>query len=606
MPRVRVRMTNRGVPAQLLERASIQVQKQQTSIRKVAKDMGIPVASLARYLKRKRELTEQGYKGCNAVFTAEQELSLATYIRRAAALYYGLPPKEVRKLAVELALHYKLNCPEEWKKNGITGPGWFTNYMKRHPRLSIRRPQATSLLRNSNFNEVTVGMFFEKLATVYQRHQFEAKDIWNVDETGLVTVQKPGFMVATKGIRRVGAVTSGERGTLITMALAGNALGNIIPPHFVFPRKKYLPHFIRGGPEGSIGTANGSGWMQEDDFVVYLRHFVHYTRPTDDNKVLLLLDNHSSHVSIQAINFCRDHGVVMLSFPPPCTHHLQPLDKAVYGPLKRAFNGEMDMWHRKNAGESLTIYDLPQLLSNVLLSAASPLNVKKGFTSTGIWPYKPDIFTKEHFAPALVTDRAPETSLPSAADIQPQLDSSNFTLAGPSLDNVSSPEPATSTVATAGAFTLTFSQTELATATQVNADLSAASSSSTLPGPIDPVPEFSPEVIRPHPKAGPRKKNRQHRKKRTSAILTDTPEKEALEEEKKQSLLKVKRKIIPVKKEGGKKQKKSTDDSKCLVCGEWFSRSKPGEQWVSCCVCRMWSHAECTTGGQSYICHHCE
>ena len=120
----------------------------------------------------------------------------------------------------------------------------------------------------------------------------------------------------------------------------------------------------------------------------------------------------------------------------------------------------------------------------MLLSAASPLNVKRGFTSTGIWPYKPDIFTKEHFAPALVTDRPPETSLPSAADIQPQLDSSNITLAGPSLDNVSSPEPVTSTVATAGAFTLTFSQTELATATLVNADLSAASSSSTLPRPI--------------------------------------------------------------------------------------------------------------------------
>ena len=83
-----------------------------------------------------------------------------------------------------------------------------------------------------------------------------------------------------------------------------------------------------------------------------------------------------------------------------------------------------------------------------------------------------------------IGDRPHETSLPSAADIQPQLDSSNITLAGPSLDNVSSPEPATSTVATAGAFTLTFSQTELATATLVNADLSAASSSSNLPRPI--------------------------------------------------------------------------------------------------------------------------
>lgn len=147
-----------------------------------------------------------------------------------------------------------------------------------------------------NSIRLTLPNFSTKLTSVYEKYGFEAKDIWNVDETGLITVQKPGHLVATKGERRVGSITSAERGCLVTMALACNAMGNIIPPHFVFPRKKYLPHFIRGGPEGSIGTANGTGWMKEDDFIAFLRHFVHQTRASVEQKVLLLLDNHSSRV----------------------------------------------------------------------------------------------------------------------------------------------------------------------------------------------------------------------------------------------------------------------------------------------------------------------
>lgn len=68
------------------------------------------------------------------------------------------------------------------------------------------------------------------------------------------------------------------------------------------------------------------------------------------------------------------------------------------------------------------------------------------------------------------------------------------------------------------------------------------------------VPKFSPELIRPHPKAGPRKAKRQ--RKRTAEILTDIPVKETPEEEKRRSSMKVKRKIMTEKKEGGKRRKK--------------------------------------------------
>ncbi len=40
------------------------------------------------------------------------------------------------------------------------------------------------------------------------------------------------------------ALTSAERGALVTLALAVNAQGNHIPPYVVFPRKKYHDLFV--------------------------------------------------------------------------------------------------------------------------------------------------------------------------------------------------------------------------------------------------------------------------------------------------------------------------------------------------------------------------
>lgn len=44
------------------------------------------------------------------------------------------------------------------------------------------------------------------------RHTYEPQYIYKVDKTG----QRPDKLVARRGIRQVGAVTSVERGTLVT------------------------------------------------------------------------------------------------------------------------------------------------------------------------------------------------------------------------------------------------------------------------------------------------------------------------------------------------------------------------------------------------------
>jgi len=112
-------------------------------------------------------------------------------------------------------------------------------------------------------------------------------------------------------------MTSAERGTLVTVAVAVSAAGNSILPYFVFPRVHFKDSFVANGPLGSRGGANPSGWMKEHNFRDFVDHFVNNTKCSKERPVLLLLDNHQSHLCIDNIDFCKDNGVVLLSFPTP-------------------------------------------------------------------------------------------------------------------------------------------------------------------------------------------------------------------------------------------------------------------------------------------------
>ncbi|TGZ49993.1 Tigger transposable element-derived protein 6-like protein, partial [Temnothorax longispinosus] len=107
---------------------------------------------------------------------------------------------------------------------------------------------------------------------------------------------KSDRIVTKRGTRQVGALTSAERGSLVTLTCAVNAIGNFIPPMFIFPRLRYQEHFVRDGPTGSIGAGNASRWMQENYFLIFLKQFQKYTSAGASHKVLLLLNNHSSHI----------------------------------------------------------------------------------------------------------------------------------------------------------------------------------------------------------------------------------------------------------------------------------------------------------------------
>lgn len=263
---------------------------------------------------------------------------------------------------------------------------------------------------------------------------------------------------------------------------------------------------------GATGGATPSGWMTAEIFPDFLKHFAKNTRCSKEKPLILLLDNLDSHLSIEGLDFCKANGITLLSFPPHCSHKLQPLDKSVYGPLKKYVNSACDSWMVNNPGKTMTIYDVPTVVKEALPLAATPSNITNGFKATGVFPFNRNIFQDCDFMPNYVADR-PEPQQPISNDCGPRDRDRNFDdcKAGTSdkgailIDvpeaqhvRVSTPPPSAS-----------FQQS------RPNEDTCSTDHLSQC--------TITPEEIRPYLKTGERKTKKGGKRKRSTAILTDSP-----------------------------------------------------------------------------------
>ena len=89
---------------------------------------------------------------------------------------------------------------------------------------------------------------------------------------------------------------------------------------------QYYVYIVNGAPVGSTGTPHPSACMTSDDFLTHIKHFAAHVRPSRDDKALVLLDNHESHLSIDVLQYAKTNDIVMLSF----SHKRQPSDRSLW------------------------------------------------------------------------------------------------------------------------------------------------------------------------------------------------------------------------------------------------------------------------------------
>lgn len=105
----------------------------------------------------------------------------------------------------------------------MAGKDWMSGFMKCHPKISLCSPEATSLARAQDFKKKSVREFSDLRSKVQAEKKFDPDSIYNLNETGVTTVQNIPKVLDARGLKQVGQITAAERGSLVTVCCCANA-----------------------------------------------------------------------------------------------------------------------------------------------------------------------------------------------------------------------------------------------------------------------------------------------------------------------------------------------------------------------------------------------
>ena len=186
--------------------------------------------------------------GKDLLFTFEEERALVERLKVMASYGYGYSRLEV----VDIGSTYAVSLGK--REDHPLSLMWFHNFMKHWPELKVKKPRGLEVQRAKATTEGAVTSYFDELSKILTKYDLKnsPERIYNIDEKGLKLNHSPPYVVAADG-NAPPAVTSGK-GSTVTVIGCGNALGQQIPPYFVFPGKRIRPELLKGGTPGSDGT----------------------------------------------------------------------------------------------------------------------------------------------------------------------------------------------------------------------------------------------------------------------------------------------------------------------------------------------------------------
>ncbi|XP_065654580.1 uncharacterized protein LOC136081210 [Hydra vulgaris] len=116
----------------------------------------------------------------------------------------------------------------------------------------------------------------------------------------------------------------------------------------------------------------------------FVEHFIPFV-DQDQKPILLLYDGHGSHLTYGTIKAAMDNHIQIIYLPPNYSHALQPLDVAVFGPLKNEWRKILKQFAREIQQKNIDKTAFTGLLKQ-LCQRLSPANAIAGFRGTGISP----------------------------------------------------------------------------------------------------------------------------------------------------------------------------------------------------------------------------
>ena len=153
--------------------------------------------------------------------------------------------------------------------------------------------------------------------------------------------------------------------------------------------------------------ASENGFTSNLLCIEFLKHFIKHTKSGPDSEwKFLLMDNHGSHETGEAIQLAWDNKILLYPLIAHLTHCMQPLDVGCFQPYKH--------WHDKAIKESLAKFDVEygirsffRDLPEIRAKTFQRDTIRHAWKDSGMWPISAEQCIKK-----LKVYKAPEPELP--------------------------------------------------------------------------------------------------------------------------------------------------------------------------------------------------
>ncbi|EUC62918.1 DDE superfamily endonuclease [Rhizoctonia solani AG-3 Rhs1AP] len=283
---------------------------------------------------------------------------------------------------------------------------WCRRFLQRHRRkLKYKFAYELDPKRASGFNRPTVEKYFSMFMKLIEDYNIPVEHIFNMDEKGLqigggrsTSRRKHIFGLLQKAQYKL-KHDSLELMTIIECICAD---GTAMKPTFVHQPGDV--GFWWENKEIGCCVTSENGWTSDDICEAWFTKVFLKTaleRRVSNAPLVLLLDGHGSHISMQVLNAAYKNRVFIICLPPKTTHKLQPLDVGVFNLVQGAWKRLCE--DSAGIGEPIT---KTAAISRYIEAREAGLHstaIKDAWRRSGQHPLDPSIFGKEDYAPSTVS-----------------------------------------------------------------------------------------------------------------------------------------------------------------------------------------------------------
>lgn len=377
------------------------------SLRKASEQWGVPFSTLRHRLVNHTQPKGQYEAKVMQKLSPHQESHLVNWVLTQEALGLPVSHAQIQTFANRI-LHAS-------GSQHLVGKHWMQKLIRRYPVLKTKKKKRMDIKRLEGTSIDVLKEWFHLLA-IPEISKIQPQDRWNMDETGLMEGLGINGLCVGSSATKVALAKHPESRIWTTIVECISASGASLPPLVIFKGKDVQQQWFPDD-DGALDflrtwrfTTSENGWTSNAIALEWLtKVFIPSTTTTAPR--LLVVDGHGSHETDDFMWHCYINNIHLLFLPAHASHVLQPLDVAVFSPLKAAY--------RRQIANLAVMTDCAPIGKRLFLAAyavarkegLTERNIRSGWKASGLWPVN---LSKPVMSPLLLKEASQPGSQPAS------------------------------------------------------------------------------------------------------------------------------------------------------------------------------------------------